>query len=91
MEDSIHGFIGAHTLGVVATNNSTQCLMQSDVVFLHHLVVANNIDSGIGGNKGYLINLLVAEEVIGHFDNTFLSYLTTMQVITYRNTVADRN
>ena len=64
MEDCVHRLVVAYALRIVTTNYSAQCIVKSNVVFLYHLIVTNNIDGSIGGYKGYFINLLFAEEVI---------------------------
>ena len=85
MENSLHRLVVAYTLGVVATNDAMQRVVQCNVVLLYYLIIANDVDGGIGGNKGNLVDLFVAEKVIGNLNNTLLTQLATLQVVANGN------
>ena len=87
MEYGLHRLIVADALGIVASDNTSQCVVKCNMILLHNLIVANDIDGGIGSNECYFVYLFVAKEVVGYFNDTFSSYLATIEIVAYRNAV----
>ena len=49
---------------------------EADLALLHDLIVTDHVEVHIGGEEGYLVDLLGGYEVTGHLDDT-LALLTS--------------
>ena len=63
--------LGVHTLGY-AFNLSGHL----EFPLLYHLEVADDVNRGVGGNQGELVQFLVLEESVGNLDNALFPEMT---------------
>lgn len=68
----------AHRVGAFCQPH--HCLRQSNLLFLHHLVILYHIDGCVGGNERDAAQLLVGKEALGDFDDAFAAERLAFQV-----------
>ena len=87
MKQGRHRFVVGDALGIGAFYDAAQFVGQFHFTFLHHFVVADDVQLYVGGNYGNAVYLIVAEELIRYFDDTLCSQLLAFEVETDSNVV----
>ncbi len=80
MKQRRHRLIVRDALRVGAFHDSAQLFGQADFAFLHHFVVADNVQFYIGSHHGDTVYLFVAEELVGNLDDAFRAQLLALEV-----------
>ena len=74
VEVCLHGLVVRDALRVVAFHDAFDDFRRHDGLLLHHLIVADEAEDDIGGNDGETGDLIVGEELVADFDDTFVSH-----------------
>ena len=87
MKQRRHRLIVRDALRVGAFHDSAQLFGQADFAFLHHFVVADDVQLYVGGNYGNAVYLIVAEDLSAILMIPFGSQLLAFEVETDSNVV----
>ena len=74
MEHGVHGFVVGDALRIVAFHDTLDLVGRLHGFLLHHLVVAYDVENDFRCHHGKTGDLIVGEELVADFDDTFVSH-----------------
>lgn len=83
IETRAHRFVIGDALRIVALHDAHYGRRELNVVFLHHLEVAYDIDLGGRGNEGNAVEHILREKCVGNLDDSLCTKLLGVEVIAY--------
>lgn len=74
VEVGLHRFVVGDALRIVTLHDATNLTGCLDGLLLNDLIVADDAEDDVGGNDREARDLVVGEELVGHFDDTFAAH-----------------
>ena len=81
VEDGSHRFVVGDTLRVTAFHDTLHHVRHDDLFLFHHFVVADDVQLHVGSHYRQSADFLIAEESVGHLDETLLAQLLAGKVV----------
>lgn len=82
LEHRFHRFVVGDALGIAALHYAADGMRKLHLTLLHHLIVADNIHHGCGGDEGNAVEVGLGEKGVGHLDYPLFAQFAAFEIVT---------